>query len=259
MPSALHHIKGLVRAAGAVKAVEILVRRGLKLTKPVRVTVQDYGRVDVRPTDSDLFVLSQIFGWEEYKIDDARLETLRRTAASWQDAGDTPVIVDAGANVGYSALYFARLFPDACILAIEPGAATFRVLLKNVAGRTTIRAVNVALWSHGDGINLSHSTMGSWSNQVQEGVGTASARLDVLLQSIPKARPLLVKMDIEGAEREVIESCPDVFRNSECIMIEPHDFLNTNGACLYPLYKVASTRQFDTIINGENLLLFAVN
>jgi hypothetical protein len=42
-------------------------------------------------------------------------------------------------------------------------------------------------------------------------------------------------------------------------MVEPHDFMNPGAACLFPMYKVAATRNFDTILSGENLLLFAVD
>ena len=258
MPGMAYHIKGLVRAAGVSKASEILFRRAFNVPGLVTVMVQGH-KLEVRPADSDLFVLSQIFGWEEYSIDLDRLASLKKVAADWHAVGVAPLIIDAGANVGYSALYFASLFPDALVLAIEPDRTSFEILTHHVRANPNIKPIHAALWSHDRGLGLLPSGNGSWSNQVAEGDGTPSKRLDTLVASIPNARPLIIKLDIEGAEREVVESCPDVFMDAKCIMVEPHDFMNPSTACLFPLYRIAATRRFDTIISGENLLLFAVD
>jgi len=228
------------------------------MTGFVSVIVQGH-KIKVRPTDSDLFVLSQIFGWEEYKIDPHHLARLYKVAEDWQASGIKPLIVDAGANVGYSALYFATLFPSACIVAIEPDPNSFKILSDHTRPKSNIMPVHAALWSHDRGLRLQSSNNDSWSTQVGEGTGTPSKRLDVLITSIPNARVLIIKLDIEGAEREVIESCPEVFAETKCIMVEPHDFMNHGAACLFPLYQVAAKRKFDTLINGENLMLFALD
>ena len=64
MPGMAYHIKGLVRAAGVSKASEILFRRAFNVPGLVTVMVQGH-KLEVRPADSDLFVLSQIFGSED--------------------------------------------------------------------------------------------------------------------------------------------------------------------------------------------------
>src|SRR5436190_21998125 len=43
------------------------------------------------------------------------------------------VIVDAGANIGLSAVFFANKYPAAVIFAIEPEESNFKVLEKNVS------------------------------------------------------------------------------------------------------------------------------
>ena len=204
-------------------------------------------------------MLSQICGWEEYAIDQERLAYLRRSAKQWREEGMTPLIIDAGANVGYSSLYLSHLFPEEVILAIEPDPQCFEILGRHVRKRPHIKPVNVALWSHNRGINLLSSSNGSWAGRVEEGAGTPSERLDVLTASIPCSRVLLIKMDIEGAEREVIKASPDVFAEAKCIMIEPHDFCSPNAACLSPLFEIVASSHYDTILSGENLMLFAVD
>ncbi len=43
------------------------------------------------------------------------------------------VIVDAGANIGLTAVYFANQFPTARILALEPESSNYALLCKNTA------------------------------------------------------------------------------------------------------------------------------
>jgi len=48
------------------------------------------------------------------------------------------LVIDAGANVGYSVAYFAQNYPGAKIVAIEPEADNYVVLSKNIAKATGI-------------------------------------------------------------------------------------------------------------------------
>jgi hypothetical protein len=114
--------------------------------------------------------------------------------------------------------------------------------------------VRAALWFHEQGLQLQNSVNGSWANRVSEGHGTPSRRLDSLLSSLPNTRLLIIKLDIEGAEREVFESCPEVFAEAKCIMVEPHDFMNINAACLSPLYSAISGKRFDTLSSPAKIL-----
>ena len=64
-------------------------------------------------------------------------------------------------------------------------------------------------------------------------------------------------MDIEGAEKEVIASCPSIFSDAKCLLIEPHDFDHPGLSCLAPLYSALAGKNFDTVLSGENLAIFA--
>ncbi len=145
------------------------------------------------------------------------------------------------------------------MLAVEPDRTSFEILARHAQNNEQIKPVHAALWSHDRGLELMTLNDSSWAAHVTEGVGIPSQRLDNLLASIPTARPLIIKLDIEGAEREVVASCPEVFAEAKCIVVEPHDVMYPGDACLSPLYGVASSGGFDTVISGENLLLFAVD
>lgn len=257
MPNILHHVSGLHRAIGSIRAADVLMRRLIKRRGAVRVRL--VGRrtsIEIDPLDSDLFVAAQIFGHREYELSSPIARRLNAKAAELRRAGRTPVIIDGGANVGYSALFFADAFPEALVVALEPDPNTFAALQRNTRDQEQILPIQAALWSHENGVRLHSPGNGSWAHRVGEtGRLTPSTTLDRLFAMHPEWAPLVVKLDIEGAENAVIDASPDVFRSVPCLMIEPHDFMYPGRACLAPLFKVFADRPMDTLLKGENLIL----
>src|SRR3989344_5879030 len=70
----------------------------------------------LRPGTSDVPLLYHIFVEGEYNI---------------QPKTEPSFIIDAGANVGFTAVYFANRFPKARIIAIEPEESSFNLLKRN--------------------------------------------------------------------------------------------------------------------------------
>jgi len=212
--------------------------------------------IEIDPLESDLFVAAQIFGHKEYGLEALPADRLSACASELRAAGRIPVIIDGGANVGYSALYFASQFPDALVVALEPDATSFDALLRNCAGNSQIVARHAALWSHGDGVRLQATENGSWAHFVStDGDLTPSVTLHSLFEDNPAWSPLVIKLDIEGGEKAVLAASPGVFQTAMCIMIEPHDFKFRGEACLTPLFRALADRPMDTLISGENLIL----
>jgi FkbM family methyltransferase len=258
MSGALYHLSGLKKAVGLNAATIVLFRRLMRSDRPLTVYLANYGtRIEIEPLGSDLFVASQIFGHEEYSLSDTVRDRINERARRIRAGNQVPIIIDGGANVGYSALYFAKAFPDAKVIAFEPDLRTYECLRRNTSGRDQIDAIHGALWSHSRGVRISpDSNQTSWSFHVgTEGEHQPSLVLSRIFHENPLWRPLIVKLDVEGAEREIIDSSPDVFKSAACIMIEPHDFKFPGSCCLSSLYSIIASRPMDTLINGENLIL----
>lgn len=102
------------------------------LDRPRLLTLPD-GRTWVAASEPDLR-----FSWEEIFERHAYGE-----AASFVRPGGT--VVDAGAHVGLSSLYFLERTAAARIIACEPAATTFRCLAANFAGNERVRPLEVAL------------------------------------------------------------------------------------------------------------------
>jgi FkbM family methyltransferase len=252
-------LAALVRATGAVSATNILLRRKLGLARAIAVPLQrEKEQVWLRPCDSDLFVASQIFGMRDYDLGADVTSGLNFVSTAWLAEGVQPVIIDGGANVGYSSIFFSSTYPAAKIVALEADPQTYAMLEANVSDHPNISPRLAALWSHDHGVDLRFGSHHSWSNFVSErqpstdNEFTPSVRLDQLVGT--NERVLLIKLDIEGSERDVCATSREVLRSSPVIIIEPHDFMLPGKACLAPLLSALADQDRDTLISGENLV-----
>jgi FkbM family methyltransferase len=184
-------------------------------------------------------------------------EVYRETLVRGQYAFDLPfdpeTIIDAGANIGTASIYFARRYPQARIVALEPEASNFALLARNVEPYPTITPVHAALWNRDGEISLGHpspaaSAREKWAFVTHEGPGDRVRA--VTLQSLMSGMGIRVvdvlKVDIEGAEKEVFEAC-DWMDAVRCMMIELHDRLKPG--CSHAVNSAA--RGFSQLQRGE--------
>jgi FkbM family methyltransferase len=156
-------------------------------------------------------------------------EILRRGLYDFDLPFSPQIIVDAGANIGMASIYFANKYPKAKIIAIEAEASNFAVLARNVQPYSRITPVHAALWNR-DGeicIGQPDSTTGAFGNwgfitQESQGTKVRAITMRTLMKETQIDSVDLLKMDIEGAEKEVFEAC-DWIGNVRCLMIELHD------------------------------------
>ena len=146
-----------------------------------------------------------------------------------------PRIIDCGGHIGLAVLYFKSLYPRARIVTFEPNPETFFLLQKNIVQNKlrNVDAINMAL-SHEDkedailyvGENFleawdSTDTLKSdlWANMHQyRGIPVRSARLSSYINS----RVEFIKLDIEGAEYDVLEESRAKIDSVRAITLEYH-------------------------------------
>lgn len=111
--------------------------------------------------------------------------------------------LDLGAYDGDTALEFIRRFPDySRITAVEPDEKNFRKLKKNPAlGGNNIKMLQTAVWSHR--CELEFSREGSRNSHICEN-GKTSVSADSIDNILAGDRADYIKMDVEGAERQVL-------------------------------------------------------
>ncbi len=135
------------------------------------------------------------------------------------------VIVDAGAHIGMASILFALKYPKARIIAIEPEPANFAALVRNTTPYKTIIPIQAALWRTDGEVTLGASNAhpkGAFQIVENGRQRVRSITMETVMRETGICSIDLLKVDIEGAEKEVFESCPWI-GNVQVIAIELHD------------------------------------
>jgi FkbM family methyltransferase len=135
------------------------------------------------------------------------------------------VIVDVGANVGMTSVYFAIRFPFAKIFAIEPALPNFRILEKNCRLFPQITPIHAAIWDDA-GVVYLNNPRGDWSTRVSDdprGAAVSALTMPALMAEFQLDHIDILKVDAEGAECEIFANARDWIDAVEFVCIELHD------------------------------------
>lgn len=142
---------------------------------------------------------------------------------------DRPLILDCGANIGFSVLNYRRQFPKSRIIAFEPDPRLTPFLKRNLQrnGADDVEVIEAAAWiRNGEGsfqlVGADGSRLVDKKSEGRESVGVMTIDLAEYL-----GQPVdLLKMDIEGAEYPVIHHLAGRMSEVKNVLIECH--LNQN-------------------------------
>jgi FkbM family methyltransferase len=138
-------------------------------------------------------------------------EIFVRRQYAFEAARPDPVIVDCGSNIGMATLYWKRVYPAARILGFEPNARCRQLALRNLeANRLTgceihPFAVGREEQERAFFINPERPASLRGSFLRERALGEASAVAVTRLSRWLPERVDLLKLDVEGAEHEVLE------------------------------------------------------
>jgi len=143
----------------------------------------------------------------------------------------TPYILDCGANVGVSILYFKKMYPDCEIIGFEPDKKIFKVLQKNV---TTFNLKNVtllekALWDKE--VPLPFFDEGADGGRIPNGDSliTPGHTVDAVSLKPFLDKPVdFLKIDVEGVEDVILKDIEPLLKNVKNLFVEYHSFSNKN-------------------------------
>lgn len=143
------------------------------------------------------------------------------------DLGRPLRILDLGSYGGYSLLYFASRFPSAEIVGVEPEPGNFALAQKNVGNRKGIHTIECAVWNRDEMVSILPGTDGEWESKIiKETANLAKVQgktLFSILENLGWARVDLIKMDIEGAEYDILrESAPTLGKYCAVLIVEFH-------------------------------------
>ncbi len=200
--------------------------------------------VILRPGTSDVPLLYHIFAEEEYDVNPKR---------------EPAFIIDAGANVGFTVVYFANKFPKARIIAIEPEESNFKLLQKNTEAYPNVRCIKAGLWNSDTKLRITNLEKNSkWGFQVEETTENGPATCDAvsinhLLKEEGKEEIDIAKIDIEGSEKELFEKNTQWLSKTNLIVIEFHDRMKPGSS--RPFWEAVQGMKFRKYYKRKNTVL----
>ena len=140
----------------------------------------------------------------------------------FQSDSPAPFILDCGAHIGLASLYFKERYPAARIRAFEADAELADTCKANLStfGAEDVVVEDAAVWTHDQGVSFdsSHDDSGHIS-MAHDGTNVRSVRLRSILEDGPVD---LLKLDVEGAEFEILKDCGEALRNVSHMIAEVH-------------------------------------
>ncbi len=169
--------------------------------------------IDVPDSPSFIWQFKEIFVDEIYRF---------------ESESDKPIIYDCGANIGISILYFKRIYPYSKIKAFEADPVISEILKINLQKNNIndVEVINKAVWIDYNGVyfGVEGADGGSIFKTNRSLIKVESIRLKDFLEK--ESHIDLLKMDIEGAEYNVILDCNESLRKAKYLFIEYHSLTN---------------------------------
>jgi FkbM family methyltransferase len=201
--------------------------------------------VFLRAHTSDIPVFEKIFIFREYDLSFLNLKP--------------KFIIDGGANVGYSTVFFAHEYPNARIVAVEPESSNFDLLVRNVEAYPNVTTLKEALWNRKALLKLENPQDAKWAFRVKKAESPDSDTtqgitiMDLLEKSNSEYIDIL-KLDIEGAEKELFQSNYQSWLcKTGIIVAELHDWFRVG--CSTSFYRALRQVKFKQFQKGENVVI----
>jgi len=202
--------------------------------------------VTMRKASTDFTVFQQVCVFGQYNIKPTQLENVE-------------TIVDLGANIGLSAVYFKNKYPNATVIAVEAEKSNYEVLVKNVIGLPDVHPLHNAIWSHNKNLGIHSTGYGEYGfivneNEENEVESVKAITMDDIIEKYQLKKIDILKIDIEGSEKELFSgNFQSWLPKVRCIVIELHDWFKPG--CASAFFKAISRFEYSMSFKGENVTI----
>ena len=142
----------------------------------------------LRPRTSDAETLIQVFALAEYDVFGTRQYAwLSNRYEEIVSGGGRPLIIDCGANIGLSAIWFSSRYPKAEIVAVEPHDGNLAIMRRNLAHYPNVRIVQGGVWDASCRLSVINPDAQPWAYITEQGEsgGIAAYTVDELSEERP--------------------------------------------------------------------------
>ena len=199
---------------------------------------------------------ARVHGWDLIIPDSASFlssysEIFIDNIYKFESSVTSPKILDLGANIGLSILFFKKLYPDSKITGFEPDLNIFNYLKNNIHGNgfEDVKLINKAVWTKDTMLNFRAD--GADGGRVVDNKNKNLVEVEAI-----DIRKLLnenefdfLKMDIEGAEKDVFPACKEYLSNFKHIFIEYHSVIGETQN-LSEILNILNVQGFRVHINS---------
>lgn len=166
--------------------------------------------ITMRTYSGDIDVFYEIFWKEVYKIPQ-------------EFSGNFNVIVDLGAHIGFTAIYFATQYPISKIFSVEASANNYHFLKKNTSSFKNIITYNAAIYPIDGTVRFENADLSYNCKVGESGIETKALSIETLMKNHHLDYIDLLKIDIEGAEKYLLSENCTWLNKVNHIIIEIHD------------------------------------
>lgn len=257
-----------IKEFGLVKGLPLL----LKIVKDLPRTstnIRAYdipgypGKVFLRSTIADHATFKQCLVTNQYDFlslpQAARLRNVYKTTL---DSGQRPLIIDGGANIGLATIWFARHFPEAHIVAVEPDDNNFDLLRKNTEHLDKqVTLIKGGVWHRTARLGITNPEAGAAAfrvGELPEGSthGVLAYSIDDICSRVNNPTPLIVKLDIEGSQVQLFSENTAWVSRTDLITLELDDWLLPWQGTSRNFFRCLSQHPFDYLLHKESIFCF---
>lgn len=153
----------------------------------------------------------------------------------WFAANGFRTVIDVGGYIGSFAYAIRHLLPEAQIYSFEPLPENFPLLVGNLKGCDSFRAIQTALGEKREVVEFHRSSFSASSSVLpmseahktafphtagHEVVRVPMARLDDFLDELVLEPPVLLKLDVQGYEGKVLQGGVRLLEKVSCVLTE---------------------------------------
>lgn len=173
------------------------------------------------------------------------------------------VVIDAGGNIGYTALLYTNWWPNAKIYSLEPDHDNYLMTCKNTAAYKGVTVIEAGLWNKEVDLKIEAGQEDGFvvhEIHAAEKVSDMNLTKGVSLPSLMKTYGFkhidFLKMNIEGSEKEVFSEHSDTWLSvTTAMLIELHD--GKNPGCSKAVFEAVNRYPFAVAETAGYGVLFA--
>lgn len=213
-------------------------------------------------SDGDKGVITQIFHNHDYEVRQWKQGVSLINYYNQMNSNETPLIIDAGANIGASALYFLNIYKKSFVYSVEPDINNWHLLEINTANYKNKFNFHGGIASADGKLKLIDPGLSDWGFRTEVTLETENTIRCISPKSILASdyakgmKPFIFKIDIEGSENELFQKDVDWMAKFPLIIIELHDWMLPFSGSSKNFFKSLVAYDFDFIHRGENIFLF---